>query len=94
MSEVRNDTGVTTGETIICPFKALRHPTVIIRNCALYDKFTDIRQQNKYLLEYIGYMFRPVNRSSSCHQYSESEVLFRHWDPNIYNCKQYKILNM
>lgn len=22
------------GQTIICPFKALRHPTVIIRNCA------------------------------------------------------------
>jgi len=40
-----------------------------------YDKFTDIRQQHKYLLEYLAYMFRPVNRSSSGHQYSESEVL-------------------
>ena len=57
----------------------------------IYNKFTDIRQHNKYLLEYIGYMFRPVNRSSSCHQLSESKVLFRYWDPNIYNCKQYKI---
>ena len=44
----------------------------------VYDKFTDIRQHNKYLLEYLGYMFRPVNRSSSGHQYSESEVLFRY----------------
>jgi len=61
----------------------------------VYDKFIDIRQHNKYLLEYLGYMFRPVNKSSSGHQYSESEVLFRHWDPNIYNiynCKQYKII--
>ena len=49
----------------------------------LYDKFTDIRQHNKYSLEYLGFMFRPVNRSSSGHQYSESEVLFRYWDPNI-----------
>jgi len=29
------------------------------------DKLTNIRQHNKYLLEYIGYMFRPVNKSSS-----------------------------
>ena len=48
----------------------------------VYDRFTDIRQHNKYLLEYLDYMFRPVNRSSSGHQYSESEVLFRYWDPN------------
>ena len=34
-------------------------------------------------------MFRPVNRSSSGHQYSESKVLFRYWDPNIYNCKHW-----
>ena len=47
----------------------------------VYDKFTDIRQHNKYVLEYLGYMFRPVKRSSSGHQYSESEVLFRYWDP-------------
>ena len=44
----------------------------------VYNKFTDIRQHDKYLLEYLGYMFRPVNRSSSGHQYSESEVLFRY----------------
>ena len=36
----------------------------------VYDKFTDIRQHDKYLLEYLGYMFRPVNRSSSGHEYS------------------------
>ena len=49
----------------------------------VYDKFTDICQHNKYLLEYLGYVFRPVNRSSSGHQYSESEVLFRYWDPSL-----------
>jgi len=27
-----------------------------------------IRQHNKYLLEYIGYIFGPVNRSSSGHR--------------------------
>jgi len=31
----------------------------------VYNKFTNVRQHNKYLLEHIGYMFRPVNRSSS-----------------------------
>jgi len=36
-------------------------------------------------LEYIGYMFRPVNRSSSGHQSKKSKVLLRYWDPNIYN---------
>jgi len=30
-----------------------------------YNKFTNIRQHNNCLLEHIGYMFRPVNRSSS-----------------------------
>jgi len=25
----------------------------------LYDKFTDIRQHNKYLLKHLGYRFRP-----------------------------------
>jgi len=34
----------------------------------VYNKFTDIRKHNNYLLEHIGYMFRPVNRSSSGHQ--------------------------
>ena len=32
--------------------------------------------------EYIGYMFRPVNRSSSGHQSYKSKVLLRYWDPN------------
>ena len=31
----------------------------------LSNKLTSTRQHNKYLLEHIGYMFRPVNRSSS-----------------------------
>jgi len=34
----------------------------------IYNKINNIRQHNKYLLEYICYMFRPVNRSSSGHQ--------------------------
>ena len=42
-------------------------------------------------LEYVGYMFRPVNRSSSGHQSNKSNVLLRYWDPNIYNYIQYKI---
>jgi len=37
-------------------------------NPRVYNKITNIRQHNKYLLEYVGYMFRPVNRSSSGHQ--------------------------
>jgi hypothetical protein len=45
-----------------------------------YNKITNIRQHNKYLFEYIGYMFRPINRSSSGHQKSEPKVLFRYWD--------------
>ena len=54
--------------------------------CKVYNKITNIRQHNNYLLEYIGYMFRPVNRSSSGHRwYSELKVLFRYWDPNIYS---------
>ena len=36
-------------------------------------------------LEYIGYMFRPVNRSSSGHQSNKSKVLLRYWHPSIYN---------
>jgi len=28
----------------------------------LYKKFTNLRKQNNYLLDHIGYMFRPVNR--------------------------------
>ena len=40
----------------------------------LYNKFTNIRQHNNYLLEHIGYMFRPVNRSSSGLQQNKSKV--------------------
>jgi len=31
----------------------------------VYNKFTNIRQHNNYVLDHIGYMFRPVNKSSS-----------------------------
>ena len=48
------------------------------------NKLTNTRQHNKYLLEYIGYMFRPVNRSSSGLQQNKSQVLFRYWDPTIF----------
>jgi len=47
-------------------------------------KLTNTRQHNKYLLEYIGYMFRPVNRSSSGFQQNKSQVLFKYWDPCIF----------
>jgi len=47
------------------------------------NKLTHTRQHNKYLLEYIGYMFRPVNRSSSGLQQNKSKVLLKNWDPNI-----------
>jgi hypothetical protein len=49
----------------------------------VYNKFTNTRQHNKYLLEHIGYMFRPVNRSSSGLQQNKSKVMLRNWDPNI-----------
>jgi len=42
-------------------------------------------------LEYVGYMFRPVNKSSSGHQSNKSNLLLRYWDSNIYNYIQYKI---
>ena len=45
---------------------------------------TDTRQHNRYLLQYIGYMFRPVNRSSSGLQRNKSQVLFRYWDPDVF----------
>ena len=48
------------------------------------NKLTSTRQHNKYLFEYIGYMFRTVNRSSSGLQHNKSQVLFRYWDPNIF----------
>ena len=34
--------------------------------------------------KYIGYMFRPVNRSSSGLHRNKSQVLFRYWDPGIF----------
>jgi len=64
---------------------------ILFWNDTLQNKITNIRQHNKYLLEYIGCMFRPVKRSSSGQKESESKVLFRYRDPNIYNCKKYKI---
>jgi len=55
----------------------------------VYNKFTNIRQHKKYLLEHIGYMFRPVNTSSSGLQQKKSRVLLRNLDTNIfYSCKQ------
>ena len=40
----------------------------LLRRAVVYNKINNIRQHNTYLLQYIGYMFRPVNRSSSGHQ--------------------------
>ena len=45
---------------------------------------TNTSQHNKYLLEYMGHMFRPVNRSSSGFQQNKSQVMFRYWGPNIF----------
>ena len=37
----------------------------------------------------MGYMFRPVNRSSSGLHQNKSKVLLANWDPNFfYSCKQ------
>jgi len=57
-----------------------------ITNCSngLSNKLTSTRQHNKYLLQYIGYMFRPVNRSSSGLHRNKPQVSFRYWDPNIF----------
>ena len=55
-----------------------------LRQCNISTIKSLIRQQNKYFLEYIDYVFRPVNRSSSGHQSNKSKVLLRYWDPNIY----------
>ena len=49
----------------------------------VYNKFTNICQQSNYLLDHTGYMFRPVNRSSSGLQQNKSKVLLENWDPNI-----------
>jgi len=59
---------------------------VLLRSlCAMIDYIINsqnIRQHYKYLFEHIGYMFRPVNRSSSGLQQNKSKVLLRNWDPN------------
>jgi len=56
----------------------------------VYNKFTNIRQHNNYLLDHTGYMFRPVNRSSPGLQQNKSKVLLenclnctKYWDPNF-----------
>jgi len=55
----------------------------------VYNKFTNRRQHNNYLLDHIGYMFRPVNKSSSDLQQNNWKVLLENWDHNIlYSCKQ------
>jgi len=53
------------------------------------NKLIGTRQHSKYLLEYIGYMFRTVNRSSSGLQQSKSQMLFRYCDPNIFTVVKY-----
>jgi len=44
----------------------------------------NISQHNKHSLEHIGFMFRPVNRSSSGLQQNKSKVPLRNWDPNVF----------
>jgi len=41
----------------------------------LNNKLTNTRQHNKYLLEYIGYMFRTVDRSSSGLQWNVADAV-------------------
>ena len=48
------------------------------------NKLTRTRQHSRYLLQYVGYKFRPVNRSSSGLHRNKSQVLFRYWDLNIF----------
>ena len=38
---------------------------MLCRTNYVYNKFTNIRQRNNYLLDHTGDMFRPVNRPSS-----------------------------
>jgi len=53
------------------------------------NKFANIRQHNNYLLDHIGYMFGPLNRSSSGLQQNKSHVFLKKLVPNIlYICKQ------
>jgi len=58
----------------------------VITKCynELNNKLTSTLPHNQYLLEHIGYMFRPVDRSSSGLQQNKSQALFRYWDPNIF----------
>ena len=49
----------------------------IAQSSGYFNKFTDTRQHNSYLLDHMGYMFRPVNRSSSGLRQNKSNVLFR-----------------
>ena len=58
----------------------------------MHHKLTKTCQHNKYLLEYIGNMFRPVNRSSSGLQQNEFQVLFRYWDSNIFTFVNVRII--
>ena len=90
----RNDTTQQSGQTPDKGVEIKKHYFFRegITKCSdVYSKVTGIRQHKKHLLEYIGYMFRPVNRLSSGHQSSKSKVLLRYWDPNIYSYIQYKI---
>ena len=50
-------------------------PHVFEKSNRVYNKFTNIRQHNNYLLDRIGYKSRPVNRSSSGLQQNKSKVL-------------------
>ena len=53
------------------------------KHLILNNKLTSTRQHNKYLLQYVGYIFCPVNRSLSGLHRNKSHVLLRYWDPNI-----------
>ena len=67
----------------------IQHFAFLVKSSPVYNKFTYISQHNNYLLDHIGYMFRPVDRSSSSLQQDKSKVLLKNWDPNIlYSCGQ------
>jgi len=48
-----------------------------ITNCSneINNKLTSTRQHKKYLLQYLGYMFRPVNGLSSGLQQNKFQVI-------------------
>ena len=50
----------------------------------LNNKLTRRNSTTNIYWRNIGYMFRPVNRSSSGLHRNKSQVLFRYWDPNIF----------